>query len=97
MFRVGGKLSLRYIGPYEIIEKLGPIAYRLDLPVELEYIHNVFYVSQLRKYVPDPNHVIVPEFIEVTEDLVYEERQVQMLDRMTRQLCNKQTPLVKVL
>ena len=59
-----GKLSPRYIGPYEIIEKLNPIAYRLDLPVELEHVHNVFHISLLRKYVPDPDHTIVSEPLE---------------------------------
>ena len=49
-FRVRGKLSPRYIRPYEIIEKLNPAAYRLDLPVELEHVRNVFHISQLRKY-----------------------------------------------
>ena len=45
-FGVRGKLSPRYIGPYEIIDKLNPVAYRLDLPVELEHVHNVFHISQ---------------------------------------------------
>ena len=70
------KLSPRHIGPYEIIEKLNPVAYRLDLPVELEHVHNVFHISQLRKYIPDPDHTIVTEPIEITEDLVYEEHPV---------------------
>ena len=68
-----GKLSPRYIGPYEIIEKLNSIAYRLDLPVELEHAHNVFHISRLRKYILDPNHTIIPEPIEIAGDLVYEE------------------------
>ena len=53
-----GKLSPRYIGPYEIIEKVGPLAYKLALPPELSRIHNVFYVSVLRRYRSDPSHVI---------------------------------------
>ena len=74
-------MSPRYIGPYEIIEKLNPIAYRLGLPIELEHMHNVFHISQLRKYIPDPDHTIVSEPIEITEDLVYEECPIQILDR----------------
>jgi len=54
-----GKLSPRYIGPYEIIEKLNPVTYRLDLSVELEHVHNVFHISQLRKYILDSDHTIV--------------------------------------
>jgi len=96
-FEVRGKLSLRYTGPYEIIEKLNPVAYRLDLSVELEHVHNVFHISQLRKYTPDPNHAIVSEPIEITADLVYEEQPIQILDRRIKQLRNKQIPLVKVL
>ena len=52
-------MSPRYIGPYEIIEKLNLVAYWLDLPVDLEHVHNVFHMSQLRKYVPDLDHVII--------------------------------------
>jgi len=63
-----GKLSSQYIGPYEIIENLNPVAYWLDLPIDLEHAHNVFHISQLRKYIPDPDHAIVTEPIEVTED-----------------------------
>ena len=46
------------IGPYEIIARVGPVAYRLDLPPELSKVHNVFHVSMLRKYIPDPSHVL---------------------------------------
>ena len=92
-----GKLSPRYIGPYEIIEKLNSVAYRLDLPVELEHVHNVFQMSQFRKYIPDPDHIIVSEPIKITGDLVYEERPVQMLDCGIKQLRNKQISLVNVL
>ena len=56
-FQKRGKLNPRYIGLFRIIEKIGPIAYLLELPSELSRIHNVFHVSMLRKYVPDPSHV----------------------------------------
>ena len=52
-----GKLSPRNIGPYEIIERVGSLAYQLALPPELARIHNVFHVSMLRKYIADPSHV----------------------------------------
>jgi len=90
-------LSSRYIGPYEIIKKLNPIAYQLDLLVELDHVHNVFHISQLRKYIPNPNHTLVLEPIEITEDLVCEEHPVQILDTRIKQLCNKQITLVNVL
>ena len=53
-FEVRGKLSLRYIGPYEVIERLHPVAYLLYLPVELKYVLNVFHISQLKNYIPNP-------------------------------------------
>ncbi|KAG8503637.1 hypothetical protein CXB51_001568 [Gossypium anomalum] len=55
-----GKLSLRFIGPYKVIERIGSVAYRLALPTELERIHNVFQVSMLRRYRLDPSHMISP-------------------------------------
>ncbi|CAL2239403.1 unnamed protein product [Prunus armeniaca] len=71
-----GKLSPRYIGPYEITERIGPIAYRLALSTELSRIHDVFHVSMLRKYMPDPSHVLEHQPVELREDLTYEEQPV---------------------
>ena len=80
-FEVQGMLSPRYIKLYEIIEKVNPIAYKLNLPVELKHIHNMFYISQLKKYIPHPDHFIITESIEVTKHLLYEECLVQIPDR----------------
>ena len=57
-FGTKGKLNPYYIGPLEILEMIGPIAYRLILPPELENVHNVFYISKLKKYIFDPSHAI---------------------------------------
>ena len=65
--------------------------------VELEHVDNMFHISQLMKYILDPDHTIVSKPIEITEDLVYEECPVQILGHRIKQLCNKQIPLVKVL
>ncbi|KAL5568353.1 hypothetical protein UlMin_024928 [Ulmus minor] len=92
-----GKLSPRYIGPFEILERIGKVAYKLALPSELASVHNVFHVSMLRKYVSDPSHVLESEPIEVREDLTYQEQPVQILDRKYKALRNKVIPLVKVL
>ncbi|KAA3488099.1 integrase [Gossypium australe] len=60
-----GKLSLRFIGPYEITEKIGLVASLLALPLELRKIHDVFYVSMLSRYHSDPSHVILPSEVEI--------------------------------
>ena len=70
-FKGKGKLSPRYVGPYEIAERVGVAAYRLRLPIELSRLHNVFHVSNLRKYFADPSHVLSPTELEVREDLSY--------------------------
>ena len=92
-----GKLSPRYIGSYEIIERVGSLAYRLALPSELSMIHNVFHVSMLRKYIADPSHVLEEQPISLQNDLSYEEEPVQILDRKEQVLRSKSFQLVKVL
>ena len=92
-----GKLSPKFIGPYEVIEKVGPVAYILSLPPELEKIHNVFHVSMLRRYKLYPSHVVSSETIELKPDLTYEEEPVEILAREVKELRKKQIPLVKVL
>ena len=73
------KLSPKFIGSYEVIEKVGLMAYRLALPLELEKIHNVFYVLMLRRYRSDSSHVVSLETIELRLDLTYEEEPVEIL------------------
>ncbi|KAH0710891.1 hypothetical protein KY284_012318 [Solanum tuberosum] len=69
-----GKLSPRYVGPYEIIRRVGKVAYELGLPKEMELVHPVFHVSMLRKCVGDPNAIVPLEVVGVVEDnLTYEE------------------------
>ena len=92
-----GKLGLMFIGSYELIEKVGLVAYRLALPPELEKIQNVFHVSMLRRYRPDQSHVVSLETIELRSNLTYEEKPVEILAREVRELLNKRIPLVKVL
>ncbi|KAL6191550.1 hypothetical protein ACLB2K_037940 [Fragaria x ananassa] len=88
-----GKFNPRYIGRYEIIERVGSLAYRLDLPPKLSKIHNVFHVSMLRKYIADPSHVLQEQPISLKNDLTYEKEPVQILDRKEQD----NDPLVKVL
>ena len=92
-----GKLSPRYVGPFEVLEKIGEVAYRLALPPDLSHVHPVFHVSMLRKYVVDPSHVLDYIPAEVQQDLTYEERPIKILDRKTQVLRTKIVHLVKVL
>ncbi|KAA3480029.1 DNA/RNA polymerases superfamily protein [Gossypium australe] len=92
-----GKLSPRFIGPYRVLKRVGPIAYQLELPSELSQIHNVFHVSMLGRYRSDPSHVVPVEEIEVKPDLSFEEEPVEILDRDVKVLRRKTVPLVKVL
>jgi hypothetical protein len=68
-FGANGKLSLWYIGPFVIIARVGSLAYRLQLPESMKGVHNVFHVSRLRMYLPDPEHKIDLESIRVQQDL----------------------------
>ncbi|KAA0062823.1 ty3-gypsy retrotransposon protein [Cucumis melo var. makuwa] len=91
------KLSPHFVGPFEILERIGPVAYRLALPPSLSVVHDVFHVSMLRKYVPDPSHVVDYEPLEIDENLSYIEQPVEVLAREVKMLRNREIPLVKVL
>ena len=75
-----GKLSLRYIGPFEILERKGEVVYEIALPPELSQVHPVFHVSMLQKYVPDPSHVVEYQPLDIRPNLTYEERPIHVLD-----------------
>ncbi|XP_021732937.1 uncharacterized protein LOC110699716 [Chenopodium quinoa] len=92
-----GNLSPKYIGPYEILQRIGKVAYRLVLPMELSKVHDVFHVSQLRSYIPDKSYVLQPENIELDQSLTHEEKPVKILDSKVRSTHNKNVKIVKVL
>nr|CAD1836424.1 unnamed protein product [Ananas comosus var. bracteatus] len=96
-FRIREKLSPRFIGPYEILERVGSVAYCLALPPNLSDVHNVFYVSVLWKYIFDPAHVLDATPLELREDLSFEEQPVRILACEVRKLRNRDIPYVKVL
>ena len=73
------------------------MAYHLELPSELSRIHNVFHVSMLKKYVPDPSHILETPPIELEEDLSFEVQPVAIIDQGMKQLRSKVIPMVKVL
>ncbi|XP_012461445.1 uncharacterized protein LOC105781447 [Gossypium raimondii] len=90
-------MSPHFIWPYEVIERVGPVVYRLALPAELERHHNVFHVSMLQLYHSDPSHVISPTEIEIQSDMTYGEGLIKILVREVKQLRNKSIAIVKVL
>ena len=92
-----GKLSPRFIGPFEILERIGSVAYRLALPPSMSSVHEVFHVSMLRRYTPDPAHVVDWGQIEVDTDGTFEEGPVCILDSRDQVLRRKTVRLVLVL
>lgn len=91
-----GKLSPRFIGPFDVLERVGPVAYRLALPPALAAVHNVFHVSMLRKYTPDPSHVIEYANLPLQRDLSYEEEPIGIVATKVQKLRNKEILLVKL-
>jgi hypothetical protein len=92
-----GKLSPRFVRPFEFKDVVGLVAYKVELPPALSGIHDVFHVSALRKHAHDLLHIVDFEPLQVQVDLRYEELQVQILDHKEQQLRSKTIPLVKVL
>ncbi len=79
-----GKLASHYIGPFEITDRVGAVAYWLELPPNLSHVHPMFHISMLRKYVSDPSHVLQPDIVELNENLIFEEQPVAIVDYQMR-------------
>ena len=92
-----GKLSPGFIGPFERLERVGTVAYRLALPPSMSSVHEVFHVSMLRNYTPDPAHVVDWGQIEVDTDGTFEEGPVYIVDSRDQVLRRKTVRLVRVL
>ena len=92
-----GKLSPRFIRPFEILERVGTVAYRLALPPSMSGFHEVFHVSMLWRYIPDPAHVVDWGEIDVDMDGTFEEGPVCIMDSRDQVLRRKTVRLVRVL
>ncbi|XP_070004933.1 uncharacterized protein [Nicotiana sylvestris] len=92
-----GKLSPRFIGPYETLDRVGKVAYCWALPPELSSIHPVFHISMLRKCISNSSQVIEAPAIPLDEKLSYEEEPIAIVDRQVRKLRSKEIQFVKVL
>ncbi|KAD5960633.1 hypothetical protein E3N88_12105 [Mikania micrantha] len=95
-FGAKGKLSPRYVGPSEITQRIGPVAYRLRLPDELSGVHDVFHVSNLKRCLVDKSLIIPLEEIHVDEQLHFIEEPVKIMDREVKRLKRSRIPIVKV-
>ncbi|XP_003541066.2 uncharacterized protein [Glycine max] len=90
------KLTPKYLGPYQILKKVGPVAYQITLPPSLSNLHPMFHVSQLRRYNPDPSHVLALDEVQVKDNLTYKAQPQKITDRRMKSLRGKEIALVKV-
>jgi hypothetical protein len=95
-FKVKGKLSPRFIGPFRIFSRVGEMTYQLELPDNLSDVHNVFHVSQLKKCLRVPEEQLPMEELSVQGDLTYTEYPIKILDTLTRVTRNKVIKMCKV-
>ncbi|GKF91830.1 hypothetical protein Tco_0275531, partial [Tanacetum coccineum] len=96
-FGKNGKLAPRFVGPFEIVEKVGLVGYRLDLPKELNGIHDTFNVSNLKKCLADPTLQVHLDDIQVDAKLNFVEEHVEILEREFKKLKRSRIAIVKVL
>jgi hypothetical protein len=95
-FKVKGKLSTHFIGPFKMLKWVGEMAYQLELPDHLSDVHDVFHVSQLKKCLRVPEEQLLMEELSVQEDLTYTEHPIKILDTLTRVTRNKVIKMCKV-
>jgi len=95
-FGCSRKLSPRYIGPFDIIVRVGEVAYRIALPLTLDGVHDVFHISQLRKYVRDDQYILDYSDLRLNRDLSYGAQLIRIIDKKKKVLKNKAIPLVLV-
>ncbi|GKD91479.1 putative reverse transcriptase domain-containing protein [Tanacetum coccineum] len=91
-----GKLNPRYIGPFKILERIGPVAYKLELPEELSNVYSNFHISNLKKCLSDESLVIPMKELRLDDKLNFVEEPVEIMDREVKQLKQSRIPIVKV-
>nr|GFB97218.1 putative reverse transcriptase domain-containing protein [Tanacetum cinerariifolium] len=91
-----GKLNLRYVGPFKVLERVGDVAYKLELPEELSRVHNTFHVSNLKKCHANESLAVPLDGLHFDDKLHFVEEPVEIMDREVKRLKRSQIPLVKV-
>ncbi|KAK1431832.1 hypothetical protein QVD17_08539 [Tagetes erecta] len=91
-----GKLNPRYVGPFKITKRVGPVAYELDLPDKLSGVHNVFHISNLKKCLADESLVVPLEELHIDEKLRFVEEPVEIMDREVKTHKHSKIPIVRV-
>ncbi|GKD74942.1 hypothetical protein Tco_1333224, partial [Tanacetum coccineum] len=92
-----GRLNPRYIGPFKILKRIGPVAYKRELLKELSNVHNTFYVSNLKKCLSDESLVIPMKKLRLVDKLNLVEEPVEIMDREVKQLKQSRIPIIKVI
>jgi hypothetical protein len=95
-FKVRGKLTLRFIGPFKILERRGEVAYQLELPPQLSDVHDVFHISQFKKCLRVPEEQLPMEDLDAKEDLSYQEYPIKILQTSERVTRNKRIKMCMV-
>ncbi|KAI3814135.1 hypothetical protein L1987_18882 [Smallanthus sonchifolius] len=91
-----GKLNPRYVGPFKIIKRIGPVAYQLDIPERLSGVHNIFHISNLKKCLVDKSLAVPLEELHIDEQLRFIEEPVEIMDREVKSLKHSKIPIVTV-
>ncbi|KAI3784115.1 hypothetical protein L1987_43207 [Smallanthus sonchifolius] len=91
-----GKLNPRYVGPFKILKRIGPVAYQLDLPEGLSGVHNVFHISNLKKCLADESLEVPLEKLHIVEQLRFIEDPMEIMDREVKTLKRSKIPIVRV-
>ncbi|GKF26298.1 hypothetical protein Tco_0082192, partial [Tanacetum coccineum] len=90
-----GNLNPRYIGPFKILERIGPVAYKLELPEELSNVHNTFHISNIKKCLSDESFVIPMKELRLDDKLNFIKEPVEIMDQEVKQLKQSRIPIVK--